>query len=671
MPCSCDHRGMWDRSENVIIALVMKLLVAKGEIDNLTMEQYLALTRRNQAPGVVKPQIRGNVNFEIKSQFMQELREYTFSGNKNDDTHEHVERVLDIVSLFNIPGVLHDAVMLRIFPITLTGAATRWVDRLPLGTVDSWDLLKKAFIQSNGAKYRVVPPGYYTRMDNRPPFGEKRPSLEELMNKHLEESTRRRAKMEEWVKKLQENSEINTRNQIDQCIAKYAKEKTPINNIQHEIYLVSNKCTQIIQENDVSSKVLPCQLPPKEINPGNFTLSCTIGSLNFYAMADLGANINVIPKCMFQHLKLDRLKKPDMLVEMADMIKRSHIEIVENVLVKIDKFLLSSNFMLIDMLNTHNETMILGSPFLATIHAKIYVFNKQISLGIGGDRVTYNMNKKIHNFMTSIGEIYMINSNNTQSDASSRIEKTDDPDNENDYCVEEQRWPRCDPNMKECNGGHEVYGMYEDGVLRKWFEVWCNTNPGTPTSKSTSIYENLNPRPKDNPFEDWLLTKVGHTNVSEPVKKTLLKSWLIDCFRDDVLKDPRERSFDDYKWMFDLEIDQLADEYDLGIKKGHLLDDIWENYSKVQGDNTYWWHDYKLEEEEMRQLGINIEEYDPPMVHVETFKVKRYSFDTCQSFICVTKELTDALPLGRENGSRFREMIRKELDRGRGIHIKT
>ncbi|GJR57468.1 cysteine-rich receptor-like protein kinase [Tanacetum coccineum] len=91
--------------------------MAEGEIDNLTMEQYLALTRGNQAPGV------------------------------NDDAHEHVERDLNIVSLFNIPSVSHDAVMLRVFPITLTGAAKRWVDILPPGTVDSWDLLKKAFIQ--------------------------------------------------------------------------------------------------------------------------------------------------------------------------------------------------------------------------------------------------------------------------------------------------------------------------------------------------------------------------------------------------------------------------------------------------------------------------------------------------------------------------------------------
>ncbi|GJU31447.1 hypothetical protein Tco_1175036 [Tanacetum coccineum] len=38
---------------------------------------------------------------------------------------------------------------------------------------------------SNAAKYRVGPPRYY----NCPPCGEKSPSLEELMSKHLEEST--------------------------------------------------------------------------------------------------------------------------------------------------------------------------------------------------------------------------------------------------------------------------------------------------------------------------------------------------------------------------------------------------------------------------------------------------------------------------------------------------
>ncbi|GKB33800.1 hypothetical protein Tco_0873201 [Tanacetum coccineum] len=64
--------------------------MAGVDIDTLTMEQYLALSRENQAPGVVKPEIEGNVNFEIKSQFMRELREDSFSGNKDEDAHHHI-----------------------------------------------------------------------------------------------------------------------------------------------------------------------------------------------------------------------------------------------------------------------------------------------------------------------------------------------------------------------------------------------------------------------------------------------------------------------------------------------------------------------------------------------------------------------------------------------------
>ncbi|GKB19406.1 reverse transcriptase domain-containing protein [Tanacetum coccineum] len=219
---------------------------------------------------------------------------------------------------------------------------------------------------SNGAKYRVGPPRYYIRMENRPPVGEKRPSLEELMNKHLEESTRRRTEMEEWLTKefhTKAANEINSPS-LDQCKAMYANEKTPIDNGQHELSIASNKCTQIVQTNDVSSKVLPC------------------------------TDFNVIPKSIFEHLKLARLKKTDMLVEMTDMTKKSPIGIVENVLVKIDKFLFPSDFVVMDMLNTRNKAMILGRPFLATIHAKIDVFNKEISLGIGGDRVTFDMDKR-------------------------------------------------------------------------------------------------------------------------------------------------------------------------------------------------------------------------------------------------------------------------------------
>ncbi|GJR51940.1 hypothetical protein Tco_1402461 [Tanacetum coccineum] len=57
MPCSCDRRGMWDRRENVIIAVVMKWLgnmMNEVDIESLTIKQYLMLTQENQAQGMAR-----------------------------------------------------------------------------------------------------------------------------------------------------------------------------------------------------------------------------------------------------------------------------------------------------------------------------------------------------------------------------------------------------------------------------------------------------------------------------------------------------------------------------------------------------------------------------------------------------------------------------------------
>ncbi|GKG35717.1 phospholipase-like protein, partial [Tanacetum coccineum] len=58
------------------------------------------------------------------------------------------------------------------------------------------------------------------------------------------------------------------------------------------------------------------------MNPGSFTLPCTIGNVKLYDTADLGASVNVMPKSLFKHLKLADLKETNMEVEMADMTKK-------------------------------------------------------------------------------------------------------------------------------------------------------------------------------------------------------------------------------------------------------------------------------------------------------------------------------------------------------------
>ncbi|GJW51494.1 hypothetical protein Tco_0092845 [Tanacetum coccineum] len=115
-------------------------------IETLIMEQYLALDHGDTRRRVRKPKIEGNVDFEIKGQFLRDLRDKTFSGNENKDTYEHVGRILEIASLFNILRVLGDAITLQVFPLTQIEKAKRWLEREPTETINTWDLLKQISI---------------------------------------------------------------------------------------------------------------------------------------------------------------------------------------------------------------------------------------------------------------------------------------------------------------------------------------------------------------------------------------------------------------------------------------------------------------------------------------------------------------------------------------------
>ncbi|GJY03833.1 retrovirus-related pol polyprotein from transposon TNT 1-94 [Tanacetum coccineum] len=101
------------------------------DISALTMEQYIALIPDDIKPGIVKPKIGDDVEFEINANFMRELRRKLFASTDDEDAYEHVRTVLEIVDLFHFPGVTHDAIMLRVFPITLKGRALRWKNKLP------------------------------------------------------------------------------------------------------------------------------------------------------------------------------------------------------------------------------------------------------------------------------------------------------------------------------------------------------------------------------------------------------------------------------------------------------------------------------------------------------------------------------------------------------------
>ncbi|GJU79463.1 hypothetical protein Tco_1281828 [Tanacetum coccineum] len=102
---------------------------------NGVMEQYISKTRADYGSSIARPKIDDKDHFELKGQFLKELRDNTFSGSDYEDANEHIEKVLEIVDLFHVPNITQDQIMIRVFPINLTGAASRWLRNKPSGLI--------------------------------------------------------------------------------------------------------------------------------------------------------------------------------------------------------------------------------------------------------------------------------------------------------------------------------------------------------------------------------------------------------------------------------------------------------------------------------------------------------------------------------------------------------
>ncbi|GJW83865.1 gypsy/ty3 retroelement polyprotein [Tanacetum coccineum] len=116
------------------------------EIMAETMEQYMSKTRDEIRSGVARPTIDADIQFELKGQFLKELCDNTFSGSEYEDANEHIEKVIEIVDLIHVLKITQDQLMLRAFPVSLTGAASRWLRNEPTGSIITWEGLKTKFL---------------------------------------------------------------------------------------------------------------------------------------------------------------------------------------------------------------------------------------------------------------------------------------------------------------------------------------------------------------------------------------------------------------------------------------------------------------------------------------------------------------------------------------------
>ena len=148
----------------------------------------------------------------------------------------------------------------------------------------------------------------------------------------------------------------------------------------YEMVALSEECSAVIQK----------KLPPKLKDPGNFTIPCVIGDLDeMKALCDLGASVNLMPLSVYNRLKLGQAKPTTVTLQMADRSLSHPYGIVEDVLVKVGKFIFPADFIILDMEEDEKIPIIMGRPFLATGRALIDVQKGELMLRVDKEEAVF------------------------------------------------------------------------------------------------------------------------------------------------------------------------------------------------------------------------------------------------------------------------------------------
>ncbi|GJW86053.1 reverse transcriptase domain-containing protein [Tanacetum coccineum] len=167
---------------------------------------------------------------------------------------------------------------------------------------------------------------------------------------------------------------------------KFLKDLVSNKSKMEQIYaaFLTKKCSAILQD----------KIPPKLGDPESFLILCKLAnSVEYLALADHGASINLMPYSLYALLSRITLKPTRISICLANHTCQYPMGVAENMLVQVGKFVFPVDFVILQMEEDNRVPLILGRPFLYTANAIVRVKNKELNLGIREDRVTFHIDK--------------------------------------------------------------------------------------------------------------------------------------------------------------------------------------------------------------------------------------------------------------------------------------
>ncbi|GJU67390.1 reverse transcriptase domain-containing protein [Tanacetum coccineum] len=162
-----------------------------------------------------------------------------------------------------------------------------------------------------------------------------------------------------------------------------------------EVARTSNEpCLARTSMNEHCSAVILNKLPRKLGDPGKFLIPCEFpGMEECLALADLGASINLMPFSVWEKLSLPDLTPTCMTLELADRSISKPMGIAKDISVKVGVFHFPADFVVVDFDPDPRVPLILGRCFLKTSRALIDVYEGEITLRVGREAITFNLDQ--------------------------------------------------------------------------------------------------------------------------------------------------------------------------------------------------------------------------------------------------------------------------------------
>ncbi|XP_023746537.1 uncharacterized protein LOC111894678 [Lactuca sativa] len=133
--------------------------------------------------------------------------------------------------------------------------------------------------------------------------------------------------------------------------------------------------------NENCSVTMLNKLPQKMGDPGSLTLPCPFGNLvTCYALVDSEISVNLMPYSFFKKLNHPEPRLIRMAIHLAKKTVTFPRGICEDILVKVDKFVFPADFIVLDMEEDHQVSIVIGRPFLSTACAIVAIRECKLTL---------------------------------------------------------------------------------------------------------------------------------------------------------------------------------------------------------------------------------------------------------------------------------------------------